>query len=116
MEAWGEMAIDACEVSNRIDQQDQFEAGRKSKGGPRQVHGPWIELRIESNQTFQPRFQLQTIGHLNVDLIGTLVPDSCDCRAAVMISTTCKACSGVNSGSRPVARHSATRDAPFSHT
>src|SRR5436853_5944431 len=55
-----------------------------------------------------------TTGHLNVDLIWIRRPAFCDSRAAVMISTMCRACSGVNGGSLPVARHSATTLAPCS--
>jgi hypothetical protein len=53
-----------------------------------------------------------TIGHLNVDVSAMRLPVSCDARAAVMISSTCSACSGVTSNSRPVTRHSAANAAP----
>ncbi len=57
-----------------------------------------------------------TTGHLKVDWSGRWRPVCCDSRAAVMISTTCNACSGVNRGSLPVARHSATSEAPHCQT
>ena len=57
-----------------------------------------------------------TTGHLNVVWLGIRRPVACDSRAAMMISQTCRACSAVKSGSRPVAMHSATSDAPCSHT
>ncbi len=61
-------------------------------------------LKVARDQT--------TTGHLNVDVRGMRLPIAADSLAAVMISSTCNACSGVTSSSLPVARHSAARDAP----
>ena len=57
-----------------------------------------------------------TRGHLKVDVMAARRPVSCDWRAAVMISKTCRACSGVANRSRPVARHSAANAAPNCQT
>ena len=53
-----------------------------------------------------------TTGHLKVEVSFTRRPVACDWRAAVMISSTCRACSGVTRSSRPVARLSAASAAP----
>ena len=55
---------------------------------------------------------IYTTGHLKVDFRSTCRPVAADSRAAVMISSTCSACSGVTSSSLPVERHSAASAAP----
>ena len=57
-----------------------------------------------------------TTGHLKVDSSWMRLPFADDSRAAVMISKTCRACSGVASSSLPVTRHSAASTAPCCQT
>lgn len=86
-------------------------------GGIRLVRRRFVHSSFGFNSSFGLRHSLfQTNGHLNVDVRSILRPVSCDLRAATMISTTCKACSGVKSHSLPVANVSAASDAPCCHT
>src|SRR5436190_7468486 len=108
----GSAAVSAASVSVSLTEPNVRDA--HLKGSLARARGARRDAEQSTRDARATHFALYaTMGHLKVDAMLTRWPVACDSRAAVMISRTCKACSGVTKSSLPVTRHSAASAAPI---